>query len=310
MHFYRSALLFQIFILSLYFPAFSQPDNSTVLTAADYQRAERFMGYNVNQLVDRLHVRANWLPNERFWYRILTAQGSEFVLVDPARGTRLAAFDQQKLAAALSTAAGKKYEASHLPFASFKYSADGNSISFTAAYKNWKCNIQAYGCAVDETADTGTGNRRSLANSVLSPDGKRAAFIRDFNLWVREVFTNKETQLTTDGIKDFGYATDNAGWKKSDQPIIAWSPDSKKIATYQQDQRNASDMYLVTTNVGKPTLQAWKYPLPGDKEIITIHRVIIEVDNPKVVRLKLPPDPHRGTLCDDISCSGTDFGDV
>ena len=71
----------------------------------------------------------------------------------------------------------------------------------------------------------------------MSPDGKRAAFIRDWNLWVRDVATGQETQLTTDGVKDFGYATDNAGWASSDRPIVVWSPDSKKIATFQQDQR-------------------------------------------------------------------------
>lgn len=141
-------------------------------------------------------------------------------------------------------------------------------------------------------------------NDVIAPDGKKSAFIKDWNLWVRDMETLQETQLTTDGIKDFGYATDNAGWKHSDAAILLWSPDSKKIATFQQDQRQVSDMYLVTTNVGRPTLEAWKYPLPVDKEIIKIQRVIIEVEQPKVIRLQMPPDDRRGTLCDDISCSG------
>ena len=122
---------------------------------------------------------------------------------------------------------------------------------------------------------------------------------------MRNVAGKQETQLTTDGIKDFGYATDNAGWKKSDRPVLLWSPDSKKIATFQQDQRNVSDMYLVSTNVGTPKLEAWKYPLPVDKDIIRIQRVIIEVDNPKIIRLQIPSDARRGTLCDDISCSGS-----
>ncbi|MEJ7666027.1 MAG: hypothetical protein WKG07_44175 [Hymenobacter sp.] len=65
------------------------------------------------------------------------------------------------------------------------------------------------------------------------------------------------------------------------------------------------DMYLVTTNVGHPTLKTWKYPLPGDKDIATIERVIIEVPTPRVVRLQVAPDPHRGSLSDDISSSGT-----
>ncbi len=71
----------------------------------------------------------------------------------------------------------------------------------------------------------------------LSPDRKTLAFVRDWNLWVRDVASGRETQLTRDGIKDFGYATDNAGWTRSDRPILKWSPDSKKIATFQQDQR-------------------------------------------------------------------------
>ncbi|MEO6639006.1 MAG: prolyl oligopeptidase family serine peptidase, partial [Ginsengibacter sp.] len=54
---------------------------------------------------------------------------------------------------------------------------------------------------------------------------------------------------------------------------------------------------------------SWKYPLPGDSNIITIQRVIIDVDNPTVIRLQAPPDPHRATLSDDISSSGT-FDDV
>lgn len=139
---------------------------------------------------------------------------------------------------------------------------------------------------------------------VISPDGKKSVFIKDWNLWMRNVATRQETQLTTDGIENFGYATDNAGWKYSKEAIVLWSPDSKKVATYQQDQRHVSDMYLVSTNVGEPRLEAWKYPLPEDKDVILIHRVIIEVDAPKVIRLQVPPDARRGTLCDDISCSG------
>lgn len=151
--------------------------------------------------------------------------------------------------------------------------------------------------------------RRRATNEVVSPDGKRAVFIKDWNLWVKDLDTKKETQLTTDGVKDYGYATDNAGWKHSDAAIVSWSPDSKKIATFQQDQRKVNDMYLVTTNVGAPRLEQWKYPLPGDKYIPTIRRVVIDVETPKVVSLNIPPDPHRATMSDDISSSGS-FDDI
>jgi dipeptidyl-peptidase-4 len=151
---------------------------------------------------------------------------------------------------------------------------------------------------------------RTSRNEVLSPDGLYSAFIRDWNLWIRNVATSTESALTTDGIKDFGYATDNAGWKQSDRAILSWSPDSKKIATFQQDQRHVSDMYLVKTQVGAPELKQWKYPIPGDSDIIRIHRVIIEVsEEPKIIKLRMNADARRGTLCDDISCEGG-FDDV
>lgn len=153
---------------------------------------------------------------------------------------------------------------------------------------------------VEEAASSG------LRRTALSPDGRYEVFIKDWNLWLREVESGEEMQLTTDGIKDFGYATDNAGWKHSDRPIVSWSPDSRKIATFQQDQRHVSTMYLVKTKVGAPELMEWKYPLPEDEDIIRIHRVIIDIsgEEPRMTRLKLAPDARRGTLCDDISCEG------
>jgi len=219
-----------------------------LLTVKDYERAESRLGYNTEPLVDNnFSGRPNWLSDDRCWYRILTARGSEFILVNPAKGTRSAAFDQEKLAAALSTAAGTKVEAFMLPFQTFTYSPDGRSISFRASGKQWSVDLQSYACTADNsTAERPAreeGRRARGRNEVLSPDGKRAAFIKDYNLWVRDVTTNQPIQLTTDGIKDFGYATDNAGWSSSDGPILQWSPDSKKIASFKQDQRNASDMY-------------------------------------------------------------------
>ena len=90
-------------------------------TAADYARAEKLMGYNTSPLVLRSGVRPTWLPDDRFWYRVTTTEGAEFVLVDPVKGTRGPAFDHSKLAAALSTATGRNYAAGSLPFQEFCY---------------------------------------------------------------------------------------------------------------------------------------------------------------------------------------------
>lgn len=162
----------------------------------------------------------------------------------------------------------------------------------------------------DSKVPTSTTSRRRGGLHYISntsPDGKYTAFIKNWNLWVKNNDTKLDIQLTTDGITDFGYSTDNAGWVHSDRPIVAWSPDSKKIATFQQDQRHLKNMYLVKTTVGSPQLEAWKYPLPGDSAIAKIHRVIIDLTNetiPKLIRLKMPADEHRGTLSDDISSAG------
>jgi len=165
-------------------------------------------------------------------------------------------------------------------------------------------------CKAAEREDPVRGGAAAGRYAEASPDRKRVAFVRDWNLWVRDVATGRETPLTKDGIKDFGYATDNAGWARSDRPILRWSPDSKKIATFQQDERGVGEMYLATTSVGHPRLSAWKYPLPGDSAIAMIRRVVIDVDQPRVISLQMPPDPHRSTLCDHVICRGTEWADV
>jgi len=271
------------------------------LTPDDYRRAETFLGYNTNPLVLHAPARPVWLADDRFWYRVTTDRGTEFVLVDPVRGTRKAAFDQTKLAAALSSASGSNYAAFSLPFTQFNFEEADRAISFNVENRRWKCDTGGMKCI--------SVNRMEVADSVPSPDGRRLAFIRDFNLWVRDLTSGKDTQLTKDGVKDFGYATDNAGWTRSNRPVLLWSPDSKKIATFQHDSRGVGEMYLVHTTVGHPTLEAWKYPLPGDDKIFQIERVVIDVDNARVIRLRMAPDPHRSSLCDHVECDGS-FADV
>ncbi len=274
------------------------------VSAADYARAESFLRGNTSSLVSGATVSPTWLENGQFWYRNRFSEGTEFVIVDPDRRTRERAFDHARLASALAASTGTAYEPFNLPFSDFELGPDGRSITFEVGSELFSCNTESYQCSSEPIEDSD-----DAPPGVASPDGTLEAFIRDWNLWVRNVETGEETQLTTDGIEEFGYATNNAGWTKSERPVVAWSPDSRKIATFQHDERGVGEMYLVSTNVGHPTLEAWKYPLPEDTVIFRIHRVVVHVDGPRVVRLQMPPDQHRSTVCDHIACRGG-FADI
>src|SRR2546429_8416497 len=205
----KHILIFTAIVLSSVFPALAQQgsDSPRALTPSDYARAEKWMGYNTNPLVFRSGVKPVWQGDDRFWYRVTTSEGSEFIMVDTAKGNKAPAFDHVKLAAALSAAAGATFDPHRLPFTDFERSADGQTIIVTVQRRRWKCDLATYQCTADTTASAGIqrggGGRGCAPIDGLSPDRKRAAFIRDFNLWERDGATCRETQLTTARGEEF-----------------------------------------------------------------------------------------------------------
>jgi dipeptidyl aminopeptidase/acylaminoacyl peptidase len=270
-----------------------------VLTTADYDRAAKMLSFNTGPLVSGGVVVASWLPDDRFFYRNTTASGSEWLLVNPATRTSVALFKAPEVAQALTRAGAGTIDPRNIPAQRAELSSDGTHVTLDIGAHRWRCDVSGGSCnaVTDSTPRAGTFG----PPAGLSPDGKSMAFIRDWNLWVRTLATGKEKQLTTDGVRNFGYATDNAGWVHSDRPIVKWSPDSKMIATQQQDDRPLGDMYLIDTRVGHSRLSTWKGAYPGDSAISMIHRVIIDVASGKMVRLQTPPDYHRAMLGDDLS---------
>ena len=96
--------------------------------------------------------------------------------------------------------------------------------------------------------------------------------------------------------------------------MAVWSPDSKRLATQQQDEREVGRMYLVTTPVGPPfsdrvaghpVLRSVPFPLPGDSIVTMMYRVVVDADNGTVLRLRMPADFHRGTREDNIELNDT-----
>lgn len=291
----RHTLLLISFLAAMV-PSMAQQQAQPLITAADYARAEKFLRANTTPLVSNVMVRPLWLAHDRLLYRNTIPEGSEFILIDAVKPTRTRAFDHSRLARAISEVTNTDYEPFQLPFTQFEFSDDHHSITFNIQGEKYKCDIQNYRCTTLQDE-----HQNKNRNTVISPDGKHAAFIRKYNLWIRDLHTGKETQLTTDGVKDFGYATNNAGWTKSDRPVLLWSPQSDKIATFQHDGRGVGEMYLVSTKVGHSELKAWKCPLPGDSLIFRIQRVVIHLNGPRVVRLQMPADPHRSTISDHVA---------
>ncbi|WP_299669262.1 DPP IV N-terminal domain-containing protein [uncultured Polaribacter sp.] len=266
-------------------------------TVAEYEAAAKYMDRSLYGLVYNQVSRSSFVGKDKLLYSTTNKDGKRFVLVDSKLKTKENAFDHQKLAAILSKKADKEIKATALPIYGISFSEDLNLMSFTTSGKKYTYNINN-----DSLNEKKSTSKKASRNEHVSPNGKLAAYINNYNLWIRNLETDKKTQVTFDGVEDYGYATNNAGWIKSDGAVLKWSPDSDKIATFQQDARGVGMMYLTSTNVGHPKLEAWKHPLPGDEKVFTIERVIIHLGNqPKTVRLQMEKDFQRGSTTDHIA---------
>jgi dipeptidyl-peptidase-4 len=239
-------------------------------TREDYTRAESFLSWNLRQRVSIADVAPHWIKGtERFWYLKQLAEGKEFLLVDAAKSTRAPAFDHAKLATALSRASGKEYRPEKLPFNRLEFVQDGAAIRFEVEGARWTCNLTSYECAKAPEARPG---RREGA----SPDGKWAAFVDHYNLYVRYVPTGEVVQLTNDGENNWDYATplpssrlmveqgtEDVHWR----PAVFWSPDSSKLVTYRIDSRTVgrfTTLQFVPPDQLRPKAYTYVYPLPGE----------------------------------------------
>jgi len=148
------------------------------------------MAYNVNPLAYKGVVKANWLDDDRFWYRDADETGWSFVVAEPAKGTRGAMFDAGKLAAALHDASGGaiKDDARHLMLSDLVLSDRDSVITFTDEGGSYRCEVaeSATSCKrLNADSEGGAGRRHGEKPPplTLSPDKKLGAFIRDWNLW-------------------------------------------------------------------------------------------------------------------------------
>ena len=284
-------------ILSIVLLSCSNPKEQKQFTVAEYEAAAKHMDRSLYSMVYNQVSESSFINGNNFLYSTTTKDGEKFILVNTNSKVKEAAFNHEKLAEVLSKEMNKEIKANALPIYGVSLSDDLKTLNFTASRQKYSYNLESFLLSKNVSKRKNTSR-----NEHVSPNGKLAAYIDNFNLWIRHLDTNKKTQITFDGAEDYGYATNNAGWTKSDGAVLKWSPNSDKIATFQQNAKGVGMMYLTSTNVGHPKLEAWKHPLPGDEKIFTIERVIIHLENkPKTVRLKMKPDFQRGTTTDHIA---------
>jgi dipeptidyl-peptidase-4 len=118
----------------------------------------------------------------------------------------------------------------------------------------------------------GGGAQQEKRNQTFSPDSQWVAYTKkDNNLYVTEVATQKETQLTTDGrdvIKN-GYASwvyyEEILGRGSRYKAFWWSPDSKRIAFMRFDDSQVPEFPIYVIDGQHGYLEKERYPKAGDK---------------------------------------------
>jgi dipeptidyl-peptidase-4 len=154
-----------------------------VYTAADYKQAEKFMDYNVGDLVMHAVERPTWMADGRFWFSDTGANGVTYMLVDPAKGTKATAFDHAKLAEALNAlppVPGRggqtpaKADPKHLVITEMSFEDGDKTVVVTVGGRQLKCDLSGSGSCVPSGA--GGGRERT---------GDAAHHRRRKGLWLR-----------------------------------------------------------------------------------------------------------------------------
>ena len=111
-----------------------------------------------------------------------------------------------------------------------------------------------------------------LQNVKFSPDGKKLAYVKeDNNLYMIDVITQREKQLTRDGSDTI--LNGHFGWLYEEEfggyDAYRWSPDSKYIFFFKEDQSNVKQFHWLDERAQYPKLNTVYYPKVGE-------------DNPKI----------------------------
>ena len=111
--------------------------------------------------------------------------------------------------------------------------------------------------------------------ATFSPDATKVAFMRDNNLFIKDLKTNEEIQFTHDG--KWNHVINGApDWVYEEEFGFAqgffWSPDSKKIAYYRFDESAVKEFNMQMTEGLYMQDYKFKYPKAGeDNSIVEVY---------------------------------------
>ena len=145
--------------------------------------------------------------------------------------------------------------------------------------------------------------KRKPSWANISPDENIVVFGRNYNLYYmdkdnfKKAIVNEEDStivehaITKDGIQNFSWHSESAYGgggetnvdveknKNKRKPVYAlWSEDSKHIAITKVDNRKVKDLWVINSIAEpRPTLETYKYWMPGEKEAPMDHLMIVDM---------------------------------
>lgn len=246
--------------------------------------------------------RLDWTPDGKASY--INEDGT-FKRVDILTGAKTPLFDDAKLLAAVNAMTGR--QEAKLFFSRFQFLDEGRKIQFSAFNKVFVYDLSSSKLVFYEPERAIVGVRGRAYGDSLSPDLKYRAFTRDYNLYVKDM-DGKETALTTDGTEDLRNAFPD--WVYPEElgqyQAFWWSPDSKRIAFMQFDEKPVTKYPIVHDVQPIPRFELLGYPKPGGNNPI-VRLFVADVATKKLVRLETGDDLdvylYRGQWTND----GTEF---
>ncbi|HEX9729297.1 MAG TPA: S9 family peptidase [Gemmatimonadales bacterium] len=154
---------------------------------------------------------------------------------------------------------------------SYAFSSDaGRLLIFTNSQRVWRQNTKGEYFVWDLAANRlmpASTERGYQMFAKLSPDGRLVGFVRDHNVFVTDLDSGVETQITHDGNENIINGTSD--WVYEEElgvrDAFRFSPDGRRIAFWRLDQTAIKPFYLLDETELYPALMPVRYPKAGER---------------------------------------------